>query len=56
MKRAILLLPLAGSLLCTSCGLEPLGNPNPLDSTAHLPSKPRDWDGLRFLNDTKSRP
>ena len=56
MKRLALILPLAAAFLCTSCGLRPLGGPNPLDSNAHVAGKPRHWDGLRFHRETQNIP
>ncbi len=57
MKRlALILPPLAAALFCTSCGLRPLGGPNPLDSNAHVAGKPRHWDGLRFHRETQNIP
>ena len=40
------------ALSCGSCSPAPMKGSNALDSPATLPASPRQWDGLRFQQDT----
>lgn len=52
MRWMLSLFPMAAASMCASCSPGPLKGSNALDSPATLPATARQWDGLRFQQDT----